>query len=75
VSLSGGDPIRLPADICETVMAGGAFTPNMGPPAGAGGPPPALSADSMGPRLQLDVKPAPDGNGYTSSYAFAIDGV
>jgi protocatechuate 3,4-dioxygenase beta subunit len=76
VSLSGGMPIRLPADICGTVMAGGAFTPNTAPPPGVGGgPPPELSADSMGPRLQLEVKPAADGNGYTSNYVFAIEGV
>lgn len=75
VSLSGGVPIRLPADICDTIMAGGDFTPNMGPPAGAGGPPPALSADSMGPRLTLDVEPALDGNGFTSNYAFYIEGM
>lgn len=56
-------------------MSGGAFAPNMGPPAGAAGPPPTLSAESMGPRLELDVKPTADRKGYTTNYAFYIEGM
>ncbi len=71
VNNSGGMPIRLPENICELVAAGEApFGPNGRPP--GDGPPPMVTADSMGPRLLLDTTEASDGSGYLSSFSFGL---